>query len=158
MKVKTRGTVAGERMELLEARRMLALTAELLHDTNTLQETGNGTGPILKTDEGDGTISLLKDAIFEQSHRIGPVSFSLPVPFSLPGNFNVGAFPPPPATSGIANSSTHSGTFPAAIGLHLQTRKISKYNIRKASQEVARVHSRRNEDHLAKHGRIISSH
>ena len=35
MKVKKRGTVAGARMESLEPRRMLALTAELLHDTNT---------------------------------------------------------------------------------------------------------------------------
>ena len=42
-----------------------------------MAETENGTGPILKTDEGDGTISILKDAILEQLHRIGPVPFSL---------------------------------------------------------------------------------
>ena len=47
-------------------------------DRIRFQETENGTGPILKTDEGDGTISILKDAILEQLHRIGPVPRSLP--------------------------------------------------------------------------------
>ena len=43
-----------------------------------MAETESRTGPILKTDKGDGTSSILKDAILEQLHRIVPVPRSLP--------------------------------------------------------------------------------